>query len=320
MGDWLTLLVLVPAILVPVAVLIGFAGCDNLCGLIHVDPTKPIIDLARGKNGITITLVWNYSDVTVEQFRFVRTGPDGSSEEFLLPAPPVPFNDTVAPNPSDATTTTYKYHVRAEYSHSDPSAPSPIVEGTTLPFVPAYSRSLVDSTSPTDGGTLIQRIEASQLSATGPHVRITVQAAVESDASIDRVYISKASTTGNAWDSVDRNAIYDSDANQNQPFVVPAGTKRVLPIIEYTIDQSEALLIAIDFTPGPASNVPTGPTSRVGRAPGVLRSEATVYFLQPAAEAASLTRSPNYITVVDPMNTNTSYVMCVTNIEVDLSS
>ena len=305
MGDWLTLLFLVPAILVPVVVLMSFAGCDRCWGLVHVPPAKPIIDEARGIDAFTIHLAWHFPSAA-EKFHFERTGPDGNVEFDALV---VPHDDTgLDPN------TTYDYQVQAVYSDGDTSEFSTIVPGTTRPFVSAYSRPLTQSTGFVEGGTLIQRIEASHLSATGSYVRITVQAAPESDAWIDRVYISKASMTGNEWDpDTDKTKVYDAS-----PFVVTKGTKQELPITKYTIDQSQALLIAIDFTPGPASGVPTGPTSRVGSAPGIPRSEATAYFLQPAAEAASPIRSANYNTVVeDPTNPITSYVICVIDIEVD---
>jgi len=314
MGDWLTLLFLAAAILVPVVVLIGFAGCDNLWKLPHIEDAKPIIDKAEGIDPITIHLEWHFA-YAAESFHFTRTDDDGNVVD-LFPLGS-PLNDTDLP-----PNATFHYQVQALQSNGDTTGePSATATATTKPFASAYSKLLTQSTSPVEGSTLIQRIEASHLSGTGTHVRITVQAAPESGASIDRGYISKVNTMGKAWDPNNDpadparlTAIYDSGANQNQPFLVPKGETKVLPITRYTIDQSEALLIAFDFTPGPLSGVANGPTSRVETAPDIPKSEATVYFLLGVAEAALPTRSPDYL-LVENTTTMTSLVHFVTNIE-----
>jgi hypothetical protein len=309
MGDWLTLLVLVPAILVPIAALIGFAACDNLWKLPHIKDAKPIIDKAEGINPITIHLEWHFA-AAAEKFHFERTGPGGSVGFDVTGSPKddtgLPFDTGLPPN------TTFDYQVQAVFSNGDPSGFSATATATTKPLALAYSRPLSQSTSFLQGSTLIQRIEAPHLSATGTHVRITVQASELSDAWIDRVYISKVNTMGKAWDPVTDptdparlTAIYDS-AIQNGPFFVPKGETKPLPITRYPIDLSEALLIAFDFTPGPASSAAS--------APEIPKSEATVYFLQGAAEAALPIRSANYTLVESPM-TMTSFVHFITIIE-----
>src|SRR5262249_12629523 len=73
MAEWLTLLVLVPAIVVPVVLLVGFAGCDKVWGLIHVPdrPSVPMIESADGISGSVITLKWKFYDEALE-FVFER--------------------------------------------------------------------------------------------------------------------------------------------------------------------------------------------------------------------------------------------------------
>jgi hypothetical protein len=268
-----------------------------------------MIDSATGKDGTTITLVWEW-DSTVQNFQFERTDPNGNITDFDAPFPAAPFDDTGL-----ALATSYGYRVRGVFSNGDTSDWSSSVTGTTLPFTSAYSKTLTDPGDPIEGYTVVQRIEAASLSATGPHVRITVQASSAVPASIDKIYISQASSTGNLWDSAaDLTAIYDRTANQNQALVVPAGMKLALPIIPYIINKLQPLIIAIDFTAGPGSGDPTGPVSAVEFAPSIPLSEASAYLLQSVQQAATKQRSPNYILAqTDP---STSVVMFVTNIEV----
>jgi hypothetical protein len=288
--------------------LVGFAGCDRVFGLTEITPTVPIIDSATGKDGTTITLIWHW-DSTAQNFQFERTDPGGNVVNFDAPFPAAPFDDTgLAPG------TSFSYRVRGVFSNGDTSGWSASVTGSTLSFISAYSKTLTEHNTSFEGLTVIQRINAGHLSATGPHVRVTVQASPVNAVSVDRIYISQVSSTGNPWDSAgDLTAIYDFTANQNQPFVVPAGMQLALPIVAYTINQFQSLLIAVDFTPGPASGVPTGPVSGTAYQSGVPISEASVYYLLSVKEAGKQTRSPNYTFA---QTGGTSFVIFVTNIEV----
>jgi hypothetical protein len=296
MAERLTLLLLIPAIIVPVALLVGFAGCDRVFGLTSFPPFILLIDSATGKDGTTITLIW-HSNGTPQSYQFERTDPVGNIANFDAPSPAAPLDD-----PGLAPATSYQYRVRAIDTSGDPTDWSAAVTGTTLPFASTYAKTLTEDDFGWEGHTLVQRIEAAHLSATGPHVRISVQASSVSDASIDRIYISQADSTGNPYDSAaDLTLVYDSAANQQQPFVVPAGTKRELPIVAYAINKFQALLIAVDFSAAPASVVEL--------ASSVPTSEAAAYYLATApGEAAVRTRSPNYQQVSD--------VVFITNVEV----
>ena len=87
----------------------------------------------------------------------------------------------------------------------------------------AYQKTLTQDGAGWAGFTLVQRIEAAHLGATGPHIRISVQASSVSNASIDRVYVSQIDSAGKAYDSAsDLTLVYDAAANQQQPFIVPA--------------------------------------------------------------------------------------------------
>ena len=293
--SWFSLLLLVPAIILPVILLVGFAGCDRVFGLTEVDPTAvPIIDKAAGKDGVTITVIW-HSNGSPHNYEFERTDPEGSITNFDVPSPAAPFDDSGL-NPA----TSYAYRVRAIDASGEATDWSASVSGTTLPFVPTYAKTLTVPAPGWEGNTVVQRIEATSLMATGPHVRITLQASSESEASIDRVYISQAASAGKPYDSsADLTAVYDSATNQQQPFVIPAGTTKSLPIVAYTINKFQPLLIAIDFSATPASGVEYEPS--------VPNSEAMAYFFL-GSEAAVRTRSVNYA--------QNSTVLFITNVEV----
>ena len=93
------------------------------------------------------------------------------------------------------------------------------------------------------------------------------QATPRSTGSISR----NSDSAGKPYDSAaDLTAVYDLAANQQQPFVVPAGTTRSLPIVAYTINKFQALLIAVDFStaPHPASRS-AQPRSRCRKPPRI---------------------------------------------------
>ena len=126
MAEWLTLLLLIMAIMVPVALLAGFAACDRVFGLDHIDPVPPMIDSVMGKDDTTITLIWEWS-ATAQKFEFERTDPNGNVVTFDVPAPPAPFDDT-----SLAPGTSYRYRVRGTDTSGDTSNWSAPVAGATL--------------------------------------------------------------------------------------------------------------------------------------------------------------------------------------------
>src|SRR5262249_27421287 len=211
---------------------VGFAACDRVFGIDAFEnpkPQPPVVDSATGKDAVTIEVVWE-PGIGWQTFQIERTDPNGVITP--LDSPALPLKDT-GRDPA----TTYSYQVRGFDMSGDPSDLSASVSGTTLPVVSTYAKTLTDSSENWQKYTLVQRIEAAHLSATGPHVRITLQASPASDASIDKVYISQAAASGNLYDSAgDLTVVYDLAANQGQPFVVPAGMQKSLPIVAYAIN------------------------------------------------------------------------------------
>src|SRR5262245_10058337 len=196
MAEWLILLLLVPAVVVPVVMIFGFAGCAQIVGIHDYQPANggngppqfpdPVIDSAEGKSACVITLNWIYDNPAVVKFQIERDGVVLQEE----PTSP-PFDDTGL-----LADTGYTYRVLA-WSIDGPSGDwsTPVV-GTTLPFVPTFQAWPDPPYTPLDsdgweGYTLVQRIEPLRLSTSGTQVRITLRASSMSDASIDRIYISQ---------------------------------------------------------------------------------------------------------------------------------
>lgn len=131
MTEWLLLVLIVPAIVVPVVLLFGFAGCDKVFGLDRPDSPQPapVIASATGKSLSIITLTWMI-DQTATSIEFERTkvDPPGPLYSFSVPASPPSHDDDAGLDPA----TTYEYTARAVFADGDPSEPSAPVRGTTL--------------------------------------------------------------------------------------------------------------------------------------------------------------------------------------------
>ena len=135
MGDWLILLLLVPAIVVPVVLLVGFAGCEFDHGRLS---SNLAIDSAKSKSLNAITLTWSYDAKEFVSFEFKRVNRT-SGEEGYFTAPVLPASSGRSTQSMDdphvlAPGTTYRYTVKGIYSEGEPDVSAP-VDGTTFrPF------------------------------------------------------------------------------------------------------------------------------------------------------------------------------------------
>jgi len=297
MAEWLALLLLVPVIVAPVVLLVGFAGCGSLLNLdpSRFEPGTPpppeqkviVIDSADGEDVITIKLTW-HSDFALSDLVFDRANPDSTTTTFAPPptAQPSPFDDSDGLEAAKS----YTYTLRDE-SSGEKSAE---VTGTTLGFETTFEATF-DPTLDGDGSgwegyTLVQRIEPAALTPISrtqvKQARITLFAATTSGASIDKISISPANpASAQEYDSNGTpTAVYDP--MPPVPLVVAAGGSVTLPPVNYIADIGQPMLIAIDFTPAP-------PASGVKRAP-VMPTMARAWWRAATAEAMSDTRSPGY--------------------------
>lgn len=281
MVEWLILVILVPAVVVPVVLLVGFAGCDRVYGLERPpDPAPPIITAAQATGLSTILLGWTFEG-TAENFQIERTKlPEGTIETF--DAPSLAIVDSGLQEG-----TLYLYRLRAakgDGEYSDWSAPASAMTfsfQTTFEWKD-YEEVFSRNTPGWAGMSIVQRIEAVRLTITGTKVRVTLRAASNSDASVKRVYISRP-------DPDPSKDPYDSGADltpiTTTPFVVLADTTHELPVVDYTLHESLPLLIAIDFADAPPSGIRTSDHAEGSTTIHVPPEEAQTFF-KPATEAA----------------------------------
>jgi hypothetical protein len=271
MAEWLILLLLVPAIVVPVVLLVGFAGCSFEHGTAGtLAPLPPTMLSAIGKSVRVIHLTWTYADPDAGPPKWFDV------ERTKLPELTVaPLFQASSPHDDQGLepATSYSYRVRAVFS-DDPSGWSESVVGTTLSFEETFSETLTGDDDKWEGYCLVQRIEPVRLSRSGTEVKLTLRASSVSDASIDKIYISKPAGQPKYASASDLTAVTST------PFVVPANTAVTLPAVNYTLDEGQPLLIAVDFKGGPAP-----PPSGIRYTDAVTPQQASAYY-KPGSAAA----------------------------------
>src|SRR5262245_59673653 len=131
MADWLILLLLVPAIVMPVVLFVGFVGCvlnregadfsggNGGNGGSPDSPAVavPILDSAVGTSVSSIILKWhldpNDPDFSAPHtFEIERTRPNSQQADPTFGVPDSPFEDPDLPT-SNAAVEVYKYRVRS---------------------------------------------------------------------------------------------------------------------------------------------------------------------------------------------------------------
>jgi hypothetical protein len=244
MAEWAILLVLVPAIVVPVVLLLGFAGCFSRPPL----RSQPMILSARATSRTSIRIDWSYSKSGATSFEIELTRVSDAFVEGVT-APSSPFEITGL-----AQATAYSFRVRALHPDDDDNSFwSMPVEASTFgqSFLQTYVPGVASDVM-IDGSTLILRIEPSRLARSGSQIALTLTGPSAGATSIDRIYVSQPA--GGAADPYDAAADLTrvTDVNSGDPVVVVgANDTRQLPPVSYNLDESQPLLVAIDITQSP---------------------------------------------------------------------
>jgi hypothetical protein len=144
-------------------------------------------------------------------------------------------------------------------------------------FVQTFGAAFTD-TDALRGRCLVQRIESVRLFTSGSQVQITLQAFAESVV-IDRILISQPAGSGDPYDSGDDLTDVTTAVTLVQP-----NSSLTLPAIDYNLDRTKPLLIAMDI-----SNT----SGVIPFAQGVPATDAIAFF-NLGAEAATKDRSPAY--------------------------
>jgi len=295
--EWLILLLLVPAVLIPVVLLGGFAGCRQILGIEEPIIGPPVNVKAEpvivSSTSLAVSLSWNATDPSGFAVQIERAPDGGPFTTIADHTTDNPFLDLDVLEGSD-----YIYQVRAISGEesSEPSNPAPV----SLKYQTAFVAAL-----PTDGPNRagfghVQIIRSALLTASGTIVRITVLGSTAGNLTLNRIYISQvalpssANPNPNPYDSADEfspggiTKVLDKDKGDvavslSPPDMTdPEKNLRTLDPISYDLNQNEDLIIAFDisFTDG---NVRRG---------GLSGAEA--YFRANTQEAGLADRSPGY--------------------------
>jgi hypothetical protein len=257
--DWLILILGVPAILIPLVLLFGFAGCGDPTGtctedgdcpgrLICVDgscvdpgqanpPLFPPQNLvATALDDQSVALTWTSANPADTRFRIERMEDDGEKFETILDDVP----STSATDTSGLEGVTYLYRVLPD---GEVSAASNIASATT--FAVAFTGTLTDDAPGFEGFCAVQRLSRKLLTAGGTQVRIVLRGSTADSLTLDRVTISQAAATGDPFDS----AADLTDVASN--VIVPRNTAVPVPPngrVNYTLDPTRDLLVAFDIS------------------------------------------------------------------------
>jgi hypothetical protein len=241
MTEWLMLLLLVPAVLVPVVLLLGFAGCDLVFGLKLV-PSPPTGVEARALGTRSIEVSWAYTPTRPTSFQVRRTRDGMPHAVTHLEA----GDTTTFIDDGLEEAITYFYRVVA-MADGEESAPSEQVSATT--FGVAFEAIPFTATESLRGRCLVQRVEPDRLRHAGSRVRIVLQRPTDNNLVLENITISRAEATG-----------YDS---ATVPITIPAtfplivakdegGGEMELPDVLFDLDPTVPLLVAFDIgSPGP---------------------------------------------------------------------
>jgi hypothetical protein len=135
MGDWLILLLLVPAIVAPIVLLMGFAGCKFDPG--YASPNLAL-DSAVGTSPNTINLTWSYDSTQIVTFNFVRLRLPFRTEQgtFTVAASPASGGGRTVQSIDDPDPllpgTSYEYTMEGIYADGETRVTVGPVVGTTF--------------------------------------------------------------------------------------------------------------------------------------------------------------------------------------------
>jgi hypothetical protein len=233
--EWLTLLLLVPAIVIPVIVLFGFAGCGAEIGPGVL--TAPTITLAKPVDEHTIRVEWTNPNFSATRVEILRT-PEG-------PGPP-PTADQQSPFLDKQLTpgVTYSYRIRAvRDSDGETSDYSDVAFATT--WVNTFTANFEEAGENVDasGDCLVQRFDPPSLSRGGNLVRIEAKAASNAKLVVSKISVSYASASTVA-------DLYDSD-NTPVEIIGPFSAEPSLTFVveaPFRVETFRPLLVAFDVS------------------------------------------------------------------------
>src|SRR5262249_20878540 len=135
----------------------------------------------------------------------------------------------------------------------------------------------------------VQRIATAKLHNNGAKVRITVQGTPSGNAVINNVFFSSAASLGNPYDSLPAGNP-GGLAQVASVMVLADDQPKTLDFVDYSLDQTQDLIIAFDLTVTANQG-----NLRYDPSPGV-----TFHFKSGVQEVGTAARSPGYTLLPDP--------------------
>lgn len=268
MNEWVTLVLLIPAIVVPIVLLFGFAGCSILFDPAKLPIARPTIVSAKAISASSIRIMWDHTgDAATFQVRRTRAGDVSPT--------PLPTSETSLDDTGLEEGTTYIYRVVA-FRTEDNKVSEPSDEVSASTFGRAFEAlAPLQQDRQQPERTIVQRIEVVSLSGSGSQVRIILQRPGSGRLVIKNLFISRAADAGNPYDSAgDLTPVLSAELavlpDPNQPFLE-------LPPVDYAFDRTKPLLLAFDIGRDNANNA----ESTVPRTQGVIPDTAARAFLGP---------------------------------------
>lgn len=252
--DWLLLLLAVPAVIVPVVLLCGFAGCATILGF-----EDPILSVADPENlrpesiGFDqITLAWAYLDPPPEPVTFeVKVFQANTSVTTI--ASGIVDRNFVHTGLQPGSTFLYQVRaVRTSDQRVSDWVPDPPLLVTTLEFQTAFDTT-TNPNAPAGGvnaagDCIVQRIPGTAILKGGSFVRITLASLSNLTTQLDAVTISQSllTPTPEPWDSADPPVPVTFAGSV--AVSLQNGATAVSDTIGYPVEVGRDLLIAFDFS------------------------------------------------------------------------
>jgi len=267
--EWALLVVLIPAIVIPIVLLFGFAGCQLVFPL-KDNPVFPGTVSAEVGSRSAITVRWEYTGMEAARFEVRRKR--SLDATFELVSPPA-FTESEFTDTGLDEDTSYDFRVIAIIG-SEPTGPG---EVTAVTFGKVFEATLPAEVAGPNRG-VVQRIEPARLARSGSRVQLTLQRPSGGALIINRLSLSHAAAAGDPYDSAGPPALLVDAAD---PLFIPAdpaaGTLE-LPAIDFALDQTRPLLVAFDV----------GGVGQVRLLTGVSFSEATTFAAPPGVQEAAI--------------------------------
>jgi len=244
--DWLILLLLIPAVLAPVVLIHGFAGCSfHASAYVPLAPTQlAAVPTPSALMGSAVTLTWEVTDMNSNTGTQIERAIEGGEFEVLMdpadPTKPLVIMGNTFLDQGLQPGATFLYQVRAIFF-------TVTSEASNMFTVATFKTAFIDDglTGSTDqpgvaGFTIVQTLASPLLQAGGALASLTLRGPTAGTLTLDTLCISGQATAGDPFDSDVTPVVVANNVALNN------GTLVLTPMGSYVVDQTKPLLVAFD--------------------------------------------------------------------------